>query len=176
VSKITLITGGSRSGKSTHALGLAFEHRPRIGRLYFVATAQALDDEMRARIAHHQAARPPEFTTIEEPLDPAATLRSLSDRAAAVVVLDCLTLWISNLLMAEMRDDEVLARAGDLAAVLGQSAFASIVVSGEVGSGIVPDNPLARRFRDLLGRTNQIVGAASDEIILMVAGHPMRVK
>ncbi len=175
MSKITLITGGSRSGKSTHALGLAFEHRPRIGRLYFVATAQALDDEMRARIGHHQAARPAEFTTIEAPLDPAATLRSLSDRAS-VVVLDCLTLWISNLLMAEMRDDEVLARAGDLAAVLGQSAFASIVVSGEVGSGIVPDNPLARRFRDLLGRTNQIIGAVCDEIILMVAGHPMRVK
>jgi adenosylcobinamide kinase / adenosylcobinamide-phosphate guanylyltransferase len=171
---VTLITGGSRSGKSAYALALA-EGDPGWKRRYFIATAEALDDEMRARIAHHRVDRSASFATIEAPIALREALAHLHDRAD-LVVIDCLTLWIANLLGRERTDEAIFAESAALAEALKAAAFPTIVVSGEVGSGIVPDNPLARRFRDLLGWTNQTIARAADELILMTAGYPLRLK
>jgi adenosylcobinamide kinase / adenosylcobinamide-phosphate guanylyltransferase len=169
---LTLITGGCRSGKSSHALAIASTSEA--AAKFFIATAEALDTEMRARIAHHQESRPAEFQTIEEPQKLGAVLRSLHGRAD-IVVVDCLTLWISNLL-SRFADGEILAQADELATTLRQAPFSAIVVTDEVGWGIVPDNPLARRFRDLLGWTNQKIALAADQVLLMAAGYPLRLK
>ena len=171
---VTLITGGSRSGKSAYALTLA-QADPSLTRRYFIATAEALDDEMQERIAHHRAARPRSFTTIEASLDLCGALASVAGRAD-IAVIDCLTLWVSNLLEQNFSDERVIAEADLLSAALAGSPFQAIVVTGEVGSGIVPDNPLARRFRDLLGWTNQRLARAADQLILMTAGYPLRLK
>ena len=169
---LTLITGGCRSGKSTHAIAIASAYPA--SRKFFIATAEALDDEMRTRIAHHRRFRPAEFQTIEEPQKLGAALSSLQGRAD-VVVVDCLTLWISNLLQ-EYSDDTILAEAGALANLLLQAPFTTFVVTDEVGWGVVPDNPVARRFRDLLGWTNQTIARVADEVLLMAAGYPLRLK
>jgi adenosylcobinamide kinase / adenosylcobinamide-phosphate guanylyltransferase len=170
---ITLITGGSRSGKSTHALKLAEEYR----RKFFVATGEALDEEMQARIETHRATRPSDFRTVEEPINIVAALEIL-DTSADLVIVDCLTLWVSNLMLrAAMNNEAVLAAADRLATALKRASFASIVVTDEVGAGIVPtDYAESRRFRDLLGWTNQKIAAAADEVLLMVAGYPLKVK
>jgi adenosylcobinamide kinase/adenosylcobinamide-phosphate guanylyltransferase len=170
---ITLITGGARSGKSMQALKLALPYQ----RKFFVATGQALDDEMTARIEFHRTTRPPDFQTVEEPIQVVAALEKL-DKNADLVVLDCLTLWISNLMQRHGMDDgPVLAEADKLAAALTHAPFASIVVTDEVGSGIVPtDHAESRRFRDLLGWTNQKIAAVADDVILMVAGYPLKLK
>jgi adenosylcobinamide kinase/adenosylcobinamide-phosphate guanylyltransferase len=170
---VTLITGGARSGKSAHSLTLA-QQAPG-ARRFFIATAEALDDEMRERIAHHRASRSADFATIEEPIAIGAALLELASRAD-IVVVDCLTLWISNLLMARRSDEEILAEARGLASAVADAPFASIVVTDEVGSGIVPENALARRFRDLLGWTNQTLAQTAERVVLMVAGYPLRVK
>jgi adenosylcobinamide kinase/adenosylcobinamide-phosphate guanylyltransferase len=171
---VTVITGGARSGKSSHAIALACAD-PVAARRFFVATGEALDDEMRARIEHHRAARPAEFETIEEPLELRATLAALAGQAD-VVVIDCLTLWVANLMGSGLDDDAILAEAEALAAALAEAPFAPIVVTGEVGWGIVPEHPVARRFRDLLGWTNQKVARVAGAVILMAAGYPLRVK
>jgi adenosylcobinamide kinase / adenosylcobinamide-phosphate guanylyltransferase len=170
--QITLITGGARSGKSAHALMLARDAGPR---RYFVATAEALDDEMTARIAKHRASRGAEFTTIEVPRDLRAAIESI-DKKCDVLVIDCLTLWVSNLMMVGGDDESILRSSGELAAALTRAQCASIIVTDEVGAGIVPDNPAARRFRDLLGWSNQKIADAAERVILMVAGYPIRVK
>jgi adenosylcobinamide kinase/adenosylcobinamide-phosphate guanylyltransferase len=169
---LRLITGGARSGKSAHALAIASSLEG--PRKFFVATAEGLDDEMRARIEHHRRMRPASFETLEEPRKLAAVLVSLHDRAD-VVVIDCLTLWLSNLL-DERSDDALLAEADILANTLRNARFSTIVVTDEVGWGIVPNNPVGRRFRDLLGWTNQKIALAADEVVLMVTGYPLRVK
>ncbi len=169
---VTLITGGARSGKSTQALKLALPYQRR----FFVATGQALDEEMTARIEFHQTTRPPDFQTVEEPVQVVAALERLGDRAD-LVVLDCLTLWISNLMQRREMDGTILAEADKLAAALKDASFASIVVTDEVGAGIVPtDHAASRRFRDLLGWTNQKVAAAAEQALLMVAGYPLKLK
>ena len=170
---ITLITGGARSGKSMQALKLALPYR----RKFFVATGEALDDEMTARIEFHRTTRPPDFQTVEEPVQVVASIEKLS-KSADLVVIDCLTLWVSNLMQRHDRDDDrVLAEADKLAAALKEASFASIVVTDEVGSGIVPtDHAESRRFRDLLGWTNQKIAAVADQVLLMVAGYPVKVK
>ncbi|MGA7871450.1 MAG: bifunctional adenosylcobinamide kinase/adenosylcobinamide-phosphate guanylyltransferase [Candidatus Binatus sp.] len=170
---ITLITGGARSGKSMQALKLALPYQ----RKFFVATGQALDDEMSARIEFHRTTRPPDFQTVEEPVQVVAALEKLRT-GADLVVLDCLTLWISNLMQRHGTDDgTILAEADKLAAALTNAPFASIVVTDEVGAGIVPtDHAESRRFRDLLGWTNQRVAAVADQVLLMVTGYPLRVK
>jgi adenosylcobinamide kinase/adenosylcobinamide-phosphate guanylyltransferase len=169
---LTLITGGCRSGKSARAIALGGSHPG--SRKFFVATAEPRDDEMRDRIMHHRKSRPPEFQTVEEPRALVGALKSL-DRRADVVVVDCLTLWVSNLLEV-FTDDEVLAEAGTFASVLGQASFSTFVVTDEVGWGLVPENPVGRRFRDLLGWTNQKLASAADQVLLMVAGYSLRVK
>jgi adenosyl cobinamide kinase/adenosyl cobinamide phosphate guanylyltransferase len=173
-SQLTLVTGGSRSGKSSYALSLA-EQRAGDGRAFFIATAQAIDEEMQARIAHHQSLRPGIFETIEAPVELCEAVSKL-DRRAGVVVIDCLTIWVSNLLAANRDDAAIMAEAGHLADLLKRATFDCFVVTDEVGSGIVPMAPLSRRFRDLLGWTNQTVARAADQVLLMVAGYPLRVK
>jgi adenosylcobinamide kinase/adenosylcobinamide-phosphate guanylyltransferase len=172
---LTLITGGSRSGKSAYALEQAEQRADAGGRAFFLATAQPIDDEMRTRIERHRSARPAIFKTIEEPVELCAAAAKL-DGHCDVLLIDCLTIWISNLLAANRSHDSIMAEAGGLAALLTEASFCTFVVTDEVGSGIVPMEPLSRRFRDLLGWTNQEVGRAADSIVLMVAGHPLRVK
>ncbi|HVB83019.1 MAG TPA: bifunctional adenosylcobinamide kinase/adenosylcobinamide-phosphate guanylyltransferase [Candidatus Binataceae bacterium] len=170
---VTLITGGARSGKSAYALTLA-QQAPG-ARRFFIATAEALDHEMRERIAHHRANRSADFATIEEPIAIGAALSELANRAD-IVVVDCLTLWISNLLMARRGDEDIVAEARGLGGALAAAPFASVVVTDEVGAGIVPENAMARRFRDLLGWTNQALAQTAGRVVLMVAGYPLRVK
>jgi adenosylcobinamide kinase/adenosylcobinamide-phosphate guanylyltransferase len=172
---LTLITGGSRSGKSSYALNLAQEGAGADGRAFFLATAQPIDDEMRARIAHHRSLRPSIFKTIEEPVELGEAVAKLAGRCE-VLVIDCLTIWISNLLATKRGQDAIMTEADRLAALLCGAPFSTFVVTDEVGSGIVPMEPLSRSFRDLLGWTNQALGRAADRIVLMVAGHPLRVK
>ena len=160
---IVLVGGGARSGKSRWALERA---RKCGGRLVYVATAEALDEEMSGRIARHRSERGKEFVTIEEPLDLARALRSAEGDA---IVVDCLTLWLSNAMSAADRTAETIAAAKEKNAAV-------IFVTNEVGCGIVPDNALAREFRDRAGRMNQRFAEAADEVYWMVLGQPLRVK
>ncbi len=163
---LVLIGGGSRSGKSRYALELA----KRVGsRLAFIATAQLFDGEMRSRVERHQQDRGEQFTTIEEPLELAKSIREASGYDA--IVVDCLTLWVSNLMLG---DREIPTE--DLIAAIRGSQATVILVTNEVGCGIVPDNELARRFRDLAGWLNQAVAEAADEVYWMVFGVPLKVK
>ena len=165
---VTLVLGGARSGKSRHAEAL-IAARPTPWR--YIATAEAYDDEMRARIAEHRARRGAGWQTVDAPRDLAGALGAVP--AGTPVLVDCLTLWLTNLLLAEA--DVPVERAGLLAAV---QAFDGplVLVSNEVGLGIVPDNALARRFRDEAGRLHQELAAIADHVIFMVAGLPMTVK
>ena len=164
---LTLITGGARGGKSAQAEILV---RAIGGQVVYVATAEAGDDEMRARIVAHKAARPASWRTIEEPLHPSWRLPA---DEASTVLLDCLTLLVSNLLLA---GEPIRQEIEALLAWQRVSAATLVVVSNEVGWGIVPDNPLARRYQDELGWANQQVAAAADRVILMVAGIPVHIK
>jgi adenosylcobinamide kinase / adenosylcobinamide-phosphate guanylyltransferase len=164
---LALVTGGARSGKSRFALARAASlGLPRV----FVATGEGGDEEMMARIARHRAERDPAWRTIEEPLELAATLRAEVGQA---LVVDCLTLWVSNLMEAGRDLDRA---ADDLVAALRERRSAVVVVTNEVGSGIVPDNAVARAFRDATGLLNQRVADLADEVHLLVAGQPLRVK
>jgi len=170
--KIYFITGGARSGKSAFAESLAKD----LGlKRAYLATAQALDAEMVARIEHHRRRRGAAWDTFEEPLAVAELVRKLTGRYE-VLLLDCLTLWLSNIMARTGRDDDIHAGVGDLCAALREFAGSVIVVSNEVGLGIVPDNPLARRFRDLAGFANQRIAQAADEAYLLTAGIPMKIK
>lgn len=168
-----LILGGARSGKTRRALDLAeAAHQASGAAPVYVATAEALDGEMSERIRNHQAERGGHWRTLETPLDlPGA----ISDAAApdAILLVDCLTLWLNNLMFAER--DPVLA-AQELVAALRDAAGPILVVSNEVGLGIVPENALARRFRDEAGRLNQTVAAAADRVEFVAAGLPLALK
>ncbi len=170
--KIYFITGGARSGKSAFAEKLA---DGRAGKRAYIATAQALDPEMVARIEHHRKRRGTTWDTFEEPLAVAELLRKLSGRYP-VVLLDCLTLWLSNIMAHSEGSGEIADRSEDLVAAIKGFGSACIVVSNEVGLGIVPDNPIARQFRDLAGMLNQKMAKIADEAYLMAAGIPMRIK
>ena len=165
---LTLVLGGARSGKSAHAEALA----EGLGApWHYIATAQAYDDEMVERIALHRSRRGAGWVAHDAPHDLCRTLDEVP--ADAVLLLDCLTLWLSNRLLAEA---DVAAESVALSEVLAKRRGPSFVVSNEVGLGIVPDNALARRFRDAHGRLNQMVAAKADTVIFMVAGLPTKVK
>jgi adenosylcobinamide kinase/adenosylcobinamide-phosphate guanylyltransferase len=169
---ITLVVGGARSGKSRFAQKLAALHSP----VAFVATAQPIDDEMRRKIERHKADRPFEWVTIEEPL---LLDKVLEDRASEfrLVLVDCVTLYTSNLMTAEKNDPEaVLVRADRFCASLRSVKSSVVLVSNEVGSSVVPAYPSGRMFRDLLGEINQRVAAVADNVVLMVAGLPLLLK
>ncbi|MET3760793.1 bifunctional adenosylcobinamide kinase/adenosylcobinamide-phosphate guanylyltransferase [Sphingomonas sp. AAP5] len=167
--KSLLVLGGARSGKSRHAQAIAEASG---GDLVFIATAQAFDGEMTDRIARHRADRDARWRTIEAPLDLAETIAA-EDRPGATILVDCLTLWASNLLLADADTD---AAAQTLVATLARASARIVLVSNEVGFGIVPDNALARRFRDVAGLLNQRVAAVVSEVDFVIAGLPQRLK
>ena len=163
---ITLILGGARSGKSAYAERLTTALPPP---WVYCATAQALDDEMRERIGHHRERRGEGWQTVEAPLELAALLEA----ETRPILVDCLTLWLTNIMLAE-RDVE--AETARLIAAARTSRAQIVFVSNEVGLGIVPDNALAREFRDRAGRINQVVAAAANRVVFMAAGLPMVLK
>lgn len=171
--KSILITGGARSGKSTYAEGRTLAlARPDQAAVY-IATAQAFDDEMADRIARHQARRGPEWQTLSEPIDLIGALRD-SDRADGPPrLVDCLTLWLTNLMLA---DHDWEAACHTLCETIPNLQAPVVFVTNEVGAGIVPENALARAFRDAAGLVNQRVAQTCDELWLVVAGHPLKVK
>ncbi len=163
-----LIIGGARSGKSRHAEARA---RAVPGRPVYIATAEALDDEMAERIAAHRARRGNGWIEREAPLDLVQTLIETDGGGARLV--DCLTLWLSNLLHSKRDWSQEVAQ---LAQALRHQRSAVVMVSNEVGSGIVPDNALARAFRDAAGYMNQTIAGVADEVEFVVAGLPMKLK
>ena len=171
--RLTFITGPVRSGKTRLALQMARSiPEPRA----YIATAQGLDSEMAQRIYRHQEERGSTFQTIEEPLALSSRLKEIQDQYA-IVVIDCLTLWVSNLAgaMGE-KEQEIQKRLDDFLNVLAFVPVPVILIGNEVGWGIVPDNALARTFRDLSGRLHQAIAQLADQVILMVAGIPLVVK
>jgi len=167
-----LLLGGARSGKSRHALEQA---RQGGGSVAFLATARAVDGDMAARIARHRAERPTGWATIEEAHDVPAACRRAA-RSHDLVVVDCVTVWVSNLIERGDDDAQVLAAVDDLAKMLRECLVSVILVSNEVGQGVHPPTELGRRFRDLLGVVNQRLAAAADRVTLMVAALPLTVK
>lgn len=166
--QLSLVVGGARSGKSAFAERLlSATARPR----RYVATAEAWDDEMRARIADHQRDRGAGWTTVEAPLDlPGALALARPDEA---VLIDCATLWLTNHMLA---DHDLPAEAETLVAALGRCAAPVVIVSNETGWGIVPENALARRFRDEQGRLNQRLAAEASLVVTVIAGLPLALK
>lgn len=169
--QLVLVLGGARSGKSTFAEQLAATRGPRIT---YLATAQACDAEMTARIAKHRADRPAAWRTVECPLDPAATIRAHADDTDCFV-LDCLTLLVSNLLLADATSGEahVQRALDDVLAAFREAKADLILVSNEVGLGLVPAYPLGREYRDVLGRVNQQLAAVADATYFLIAGLPL---
>jgi adenosylcobinamide kinase/adenosylcobinamide-phosphate guanylyltransferase len=174
VHRSDLILGGVRSGKSREALRVA-ALLPAGSRAGFLATAQALDADMQARIARHQAERPQGWTTVEEPFDIARACDRSADRFD-VIVLDCLTLWVSNLLLRGDKDGAILDAADALARFAALRRLSLVMVSNEVGAGVHPPTEIGLRFRDVLGEVNQRLAAAVDRVTYMVAGIPMVIK
>lgn len=164
-----LVLGGARSGKSRHAQALAQKLAPARS---FIATAQAFDAEMAARIRRHRADRDSSWKTVEAPLRLAEAL-AREQAPGHVLLVDCLTLWLSNLMLGGA---DIEAATDALLGAIRQSAGPLVLVSNEVGFGIVPENALARRFRDAAGRLNQQVAEACDAVDLVVAGLPLRLK
>jgi adenosylcobinamide kinase/adenosylcobinamide-phosphate guanylyltransferase len=164
---ITLIIGGARSGKSRYGESMIAALSPP---WTYVATAEALDAEMAERIAAHRARRGPQWRTVEAPRDLAAALRECG---TAPVLVDCLTLWLSNQMLADADIDLEMARLED---ALATAKTPVVLIANEVGSGIVPDHPLGRKFRDLQGVLNQRMAARADRVVLVVAGLPLALK
>lgn len=171
--RVCLVLGGARSGKTARALALAEARHAEEGRIpVYLATAEAYDDEMRARIDRHKAERGPAWRTVEAPRDLVPALEEQAG-VGTVVLVDCMTLWLSNITFAD-RDPAVEADA--LAESLRAAAGPVVVVSNEVGLSIVPENALARRFRDDQGRLNQTIAAVADRVEFVAAGLPMVLK
>ncbi len=168
---IILLTGGSRSGKSSYALELAEQYKKKV----FIATAQAMDDEMKARISKHREERGESYQTIEEPLEVAKAIASIDD-GNSVILLDCLTVWLGNLLYHLQTEEEREQRLSGFLKLLQSPPCDIIVVTNEVGMGIVPENELARKFRDAAGHLNQQVAKLADKVVFMVSGIPMTIK
>ncbi len=189
---VTLLTGGARSGKSTYALKLADAY----DRKTFIATAQAFDDEMRDRITRHKQERDHTYTTIEEPIDLAGAIAGLRDckdfrdsrdtdiphsefrvpsSHDSVAIVDCLTVWVGNL-MHHHGNLDAYPEIDALLDTLAAPTCDIILVTNEVGLGIIPDNPMTRRYRDLLGKLNQRIAAVADHVMLLVSGLPLTLK
>jgi adenosylcobinamide kinase / adenosylcobinamide-phosphate guanylyltransferase len=175
---LTLVIGGCRSGKSSYALQLA----DRMGnvRKRFLATCIPQDEEMHQRVSRHQAERGTGWIAVETPVFLAEAIRDISPDAD-VLLVDCLTLWVSNLMMEQTVDpdapeDFLTAQTCRLIESLRTAACPVILVTNEVGAGIVPDNPLARQYRDNVGHVNQRIAACADQVIWMVAGIPVKIK
>ena len=167
----TLLIGGARSGKSALAVAFAAKWG---GPVTFVATAEARDEEMTARIAEHRETRDPAWSTLEEPIEIAEAISTVP--AETLIVLDCLTLWASNLLDRGFEAHKGERRAREASSTLARRSAPAIVVTNEVGSGIVPDNPAARAFRDLLGSINSIFANDARRVLFVSAGQVLSMK
>jgi adenosylcobinamide kinase/adenosylcobinamide-phosphate guanylyltransferase len=175
MNEITFVIGGCRSGKSRYALDLAGKLSE--NKKIFIATCLPQDEEMRQRVARHQKDRGKNWITLEVPIDlPEAVTQNSSQ--GDVILVDCLTLWISNLLTKTQKisEDEVIESVDNLTRALQTVKCPVILVSNEVGTGIVPENALARQFRDIMGMANKRVAACADGVIWMVAGIPVKIK
>jgi adenosylcobinamide kinase/adenosylcobinamide-phosphate guanylyltransferase len=172
MSRIILVTGGARSGKSRFAERLALTFGTPLG---YLATCESLDTEMDERVERHRKRRGLEWMTIEEPLRLTEMLAANDGRFRAVLV-DCVTLWLSNLLLAHEEPERVMATVRELAEAAPKFVTPLIFVTNEVGMGIVPENRLARVFRDLAGEANELLATAADEVHVVFAGLPLRLK
>lgn len=171
-SKLIFITGGCRSGKSQYALDYANRH---FSKKIYLATCEALDDEMIQRVETHKRLRGPEWLTIEEPVEIVDRIKQYSDNAD-VILLDCLTLWLSNLLLRGNNDLKMMEAMEGFVHSLKERQISIILVSNEVGMGIVPADSLSRRFRDLSGMANRMIAEVADAVIFMVSGMPIFLK
>lgn len=173
-SKITLILGGARSGKSTFAEQLATKQR---GRITYLATAQALDEEMQARIAQHRAVRSATWTTVECPYDVAAAIRATA-ATTDCFLLDCLTLYVSNLLLVDEAKADVTVPCAieEILSAITETNATLVIVSNEVGLGLVPEYAISRQYRDLLGKANQRIARQAAAVYFLVAGLPIDIK
>jgi adenosyl cobinamide kinase/adenosyl cobinamide phosphate guanylyltransferase len=162
---LTVLLGGARSGKSSLAVEIGRRYH---GPVVFIATAPPIDADMQERIEHHRSERPASWVTVEEPVELRDALNATGHDA--LVIVDCLTLWVSNLMYAGRSDADVCERAATSSALAAARQAPVVAISNEVGMGIHPESPLGRRYRDLLGRVNQIWTAAADTSLLLVAG------
>lgn len=172
MSRITFVIGGARSGKSTFAKQLA---KNQGNRVVYIATSEVLDSEMAHRIKLHKQSRPRSWQTIEEPIQIVKVIRLL-DKGIEVILIDCLTLLVSNMFLGGMSEKKIVDEIARICCYLKKSKASTIIVSNEVGLGIVPDNKLARDFRDIAGRVNQLVAKQADEVYMMCAGLSVRLK
>lgn len=180
INRVVLIIGGARSGKSTFALKEASRVS---GKKAYIATAEALDEEMHQRIEDHKRQRGDDWVTYEEPIKIAEVIKEIKDKYG-VIVIDCLTLWLSNLLTRTQTTEEEIKKFLEVLHCFKNSPVCALssgfctlfVVSNEVGMGIVPDNEMTRRFRDIAGLLNQKIAVVSDKVYLLVAGIPVKIK
>ncbi len=172
MAKIIFILGGARSGKSTYALKLARNYKNKVA---FIATCQALDKEMAKRIEFHKKTRPADWRTFEEPYKVAALLNKIGAKFG-VILIDCLTLLVSNLMLKGVKEGAIMEEADSILSILNKSKIKAIIVSNEVGLGIVPNNKLGRNFRDLTGKVNQAFAKKSNEVFFMASGIAVKIK
>jgi adenosylcobinamide kinase / adenosylcobinamide-phosphate guanylyltransferase len=170
--KITFILGGARSGKSRKAIILAKEIG---GKVAFIATCQPLDKETARRISAHKKVRPASWKTFECPKDIVNVLKGIGN-GFDLIIIDCLTLWVSNLLLERTGENKIKHEIKRALVIFKKIKAKAIIVSNEVGLGIVPDNELGRSFRDIAGRVNQMVAQEADEVLFMAAGLPWKLK
>ena len=169
--KIILITGGARSGKSDFALRLASKLKKEV---IYLATAEARDTEMDERIKKHKLSRPPTWKTVEEPKRIAKVIEE-NRKFTGTIIIDCITLWLNNILSGK-EDEMILEEVKNLFRIARKTDSTFIIISNEVGLGIVPTSKLGRRFRDLAGRVNQIIAKEADEVYFMLSGIPTKIK
>lgn len=171
MNKITLLTGGGRSGKSRYALELASMYRQKA----FIATAEAFDDEMRTRIANHRKERSPDFFVVEEPINLAKAIHGLPE-STEIVIIDCLTIWLCNLMCRDGFDCKIYEPIQMFLKILRCPPFDLVIVTNELGMGIIPMDKTVRRYRDFAGSLNQEMALLADRVILMVSGIPLVLK
>ncbi len=170
--KLIFITGGARSGKSKYALKLAKNISRKV---LFLATGVAKDEEMKKRIEEHKKSRPRQWKTVEKTKDIASALLNIKSSYEAVII-DCLTFLISNLLLDGIDEKTILGEIKKIAEIILKADYTTIVISNEVGEGIVPDNELGRKFRDTAGLANQIIAESAHQVYLVVSGIPLKIK
>jgi adenosylcobinamide kinase/adenosylcobinamide-phosphate guanylyltransferase len=170
--RFIFIFGGIRSGKSSYAVQLAKKLSKKVA---FIATASASDKEMKKRIKLHRSSRPKFWKTIEENENVSEILENAGNKYE-VIIIDCMGLLVSNLLLNEVKDTEIIKKINKIAKMILKSKHTVIIVSNDVGSSLVPDNPLGRRFADILGFANQIMAKKADEVIFMQAGIPIKIR
>lgn len=170
--RLIFITGGARSGKSRFALDYANRH---FSKKLYLATSGVLDEEMAQRVENHKKMRGPEWKTVEEPIGIIDKINEYGDKVE-VILLDCITLWLSNLLMRQISDAKIMNEVDRFIKTIKQNQTSFIIVSNEVGMGIVPTDSLGRRFRDLQGMANQKIAEVAETVVLMISGIPMFLK